>query len=99
MGCGPIDPGSNPGGGLFGELLRLSSTQSDWTLVDFTWLSLAPHHVSAKLVISTQSDNSRRCRLRGGGEAIGRDEMGCLLKIFSASSLCLGVPSLAFSAR
>gem|GEM_PF-2052137 len=27
MGCGPIDPGSNPGGGLLGELLRLSSTR------------------------------------------------------------------------
>ena len=55
MGCGPIDPGSNPGGGLLGELFRLSSTRSDWTLVDSTCrLSLVLRHVSARPIISIQ---------------------------------------------
>ena len=71
MGCGPIDPGSNPGGGLLGELLRLSSTRSDWTLVDSTCrLSLVPHHVRPDPSYRLNSTNSRRCRLRGNSEAI-----------------------------
>jgi len=58
------------GGGLLGELFRLSSAQSDRTLVDSTCRpSLVPHHVRPDPSYRLNSANSRRCRFRRNGKS------------------------------